>query len=248
MILNLLRGVSATAPTSVYMGLYLNNPGESGAGVEVSYSGYTRKAVTFSAPAAMSGGIGIKNSEEVTFTQTPSAVGTVTHIGLHDSSVGGNMLLYAELTEPLSIDANEAPVIVTGEAMWWLTGAMSTAYKTKVLNLLRGINCAGFSPYLALFNGNPEGGGSELSGTGYARVPLTFGAPSEQASGQMQITTSVRASTERATTSWGTWSYTAVFDATSNGQPVFYAERTPKVMRKGLLAIVDAGSLSLAVH
>ena len=63
MMLNTLRGTNATAPTKVYMGLFLSNPGETGAGgTEVSYSGYQRQEVSFSSPAVMSGGIGLQNS------------------------------------------------------------------------------------------------------------------------------------------------------------------------------------------
>jgi len=249
MILNLLRGVSATAPATAYLALYLNTPSETGAaGTEVSYSGYVRMPIAFTEPAAMNGGIGIQNVSDITFPTTTTAAGTVTHIGVLDSLTGGNMLLYAELTEPLVIQANEAPVIVAGEAQWWLTGNMSNAYKAKVLNLLRGINSTGFTPYLSLYNGSPEAGGSELSGAGYGRVALTFGAPAEQSSGQMLISNSVRATTARAATSWGTWTYTAVYDAASNGSPAFYIARTPKEMRKGLLAVIEIGGLSLAVN
>lgn len=248
-ILNLLRGVSITAPTTVYLALFLNSPTESGqAGTEIAYTGYARQAISFSSPSAMNGGIGIQNSADITFPTAPSAAGTVTHVGVMDSLNGGNMLVYGELTDPLVVSANEAPVIVAGEAQWWLSGNMSNAYKTKVLNILRGTNCNGFVPYLALFNGNPENGGSELSGTGYERVSLTFGAPSEQASGQMLITNSVRSQTSRAGAAWGTWTYTAIYDAESTGNPVFYISRASKEFRKGLMAIVDIGNLSLAVN
>lgn len=248
-ILNLLRGTSIAAPATVYLALYLNSPTETGAaGTEVSYSGYTRMAISFSEPSAMNNGIGIQNLSDITFPTAQTAAGTVTHVGVLDSLTGGNMLIYAELTEPLVILANEAPVIVAGEAQFWFTGNMSNAYKTKALNLLRNINITGFVPYLTLFNGNPEDTGSELSGGGYGRVALTFSAPSVQPSGQSLITNSVRATTARATTSWGTWTYTAVFDAASNGSPVFYIQRASKEMRKGLLAVVEVGGFSLAVN
>lgn len=248
-ILNLLRGVSITAPAKVYLALFLNSPTETGqAGTEITYTGYARQEISFSAPASMNGGLGISNSADITFPTSASAAGTVTHIGVMDSLTAGNMLVYGELTDPLVVAANEAPVIVSGEAMWWLSGNMANAYKTKVLNILRGTNCSGFVPYLALYNGSPESGGSELSGSGYARVNLTFGAPAEQTSGQMLITNSVRAATSRAGAAWGTWNYTAIYDALSNGNPVFYVSRTAKEFRKGLMAVVDVGNLSLAVN
>lgn len=248
-ILNLLRGMSITAPSKVYMALFFNSPSESGAaGTEVSYSGYARQEAVFSAPAAMNNGIGIQNSSDITFPQAPASVGTVTHIGILDSLTGGNMLLYSELTESMVINANEAPVVVAGEAQWWMTGNISTAYKTKILNVLRAVNCAGFSPYMSLYNGNPESGGAELSGGGYGRVALTFTAPEEQATGQMKTSNSVRATTSRSTAAWGTWTYDVIMDAASNGNPVFFVARTPKEVRKGLLVIIEAGNLSLVVN
>lgn len=248
-VLNLFRGQSIGAPTNVYMALFLNNPSETGqAGTEVSYSGYARQAVSFSAPASMNGSIGIQNSGDITFAKAPVAIGTITHIGIMDSLTGGNMLLYAELTESLTVIADEAPVIVSGEAQWWITGNLSDAYKTKVLNLLRATNLSGFVPYLSLWSGSPENSGAELSGGGYSRVALTFGAPTEQSSGQSKISNSVRVTTNRSTEPWGTWSYTAIMDAAANGTPAFYIARTAKEVRKGMLIIVEVGDLGLLLN
>lgn len=247
-ILNLFRGVSFTAPNTVYVGLYLNNPGESGGGTEVSYAGYARMPITFSAPAAMNGGIGIANIGDITFAQAQTAVGNIPFIGVLDSLSGGNMLLYGELTEVISIDAGEAPVIADGEASWWSTGNMANAYKTKMFNLLRAQSCPGFTPYFALYNGDPESGGAELTGTGYERVPITFGAPVEQTSGQMKITNSASVTMNRATSAWGTWNYTSIMDAASGGSTAFKLSRTAKVVRKGLRVISSAGDLGLTVN
>ncbi len=249
MMLNTLRGTNATAPTKVYMGLFLSNPGETGAGgTEVSYSGYQRQEVSFSSPAVMSGGIGLQNSGDITFPVTAVALGSVTHVGILDSQTGGNMLLYGEFTEALTVEANESPVVVSGEAQWWITGGMSTAYKTKMLNLLRGTSISGFTPYLAIYNGSPEDGGSELSGDNYARSAITFSAPASQVGGQSQIANSGRLSTPRASTSWGTMTHIAVMDASTSGQPVFYASRNTKAFRKGMMLIYEDGALKLSIN
>lgn len=248
-VLNLFRGQSFAAPTTVYMALFLNNPSETGqAGTEVSYTNYARQPVTFSAPAAMNGGIGVQNSGDITYAKTSVPLGTITHIGIMDSLSGGNMLLYSELTESLTVIADEAPVIVSGEAQWWFTGNLSDAYKTKVLNILRATNVAGFVPYLSFWSGSPESGGAELSGGGYARVALTFGAPEEQSSGQSKISNSVRATTYRSTEPWGTWAFTVIMDAASNGVPAFYIQRSAKDVRKGMLIIVEVGDLGLLLN
>lgn len=249
LVLNTLRGQSAQAPTALYLALYHSNPGESGdAGAEVVYPGYARQPVTFSSPAVMNGGIGVQNVADITFPTTGIGLTPITHIGVLDSQTGGNMLLYGEFTESVQIDANEAPVIIAGEAQWWMTGGMSSAFRTKVLNLFHGQSIGGFVPHLALFSGNPEDGGSELSGDNYARVALPFSAPTEQPGGQSIITNSDQVNTPRASTAWGVWSYTAVYDGPTSGMPVYYAARTAKEVRKGMLVVVAEGALTLSMH
>ena len=82
--LNIMRGVTLTAPSALYIGLYLSNPGETGEGVEITYTGYERQLITFSAPAAESGGLGVKNDTEISFAMAQADAGTVTHIGISD--------------------------------------------------------------------------------------------------------------------------------------------------------------------
>ena len=104
--LNVLRGVTFAAPTKVYLALFLNDPGDSGAaGTEISYAGYARMEIAFSEPAASNGGIGIQNLSDITFAAPADPAGTVTHIAIMDSLVGGNMLARSELTESLVIGA-----------------------------------------------------------------------------------------------------------------------------------------------
>lgn len=142
--LNVLRGVTFAAPTKVYLALFLNDPGDSGAaGTEISYAGYARMEIAFSEPAVSNGGIGIQNLSDITFAAPADPAGTVTHIAIMDSLVGGNMLARSELTESLVIGANEPPVFLAGDVLFYLTGNMSNAFKTKLLNLFRGTSILG---------------------------------------------------------------------------------------------------------
>lgn len=249
MVLNVLRGQTARAPSAVYLALYLNNPGEAGTqGTEVTYAGYARQAIGFASPAKMNGGVGIQNISDITFPTTPTSLGAVTHLGIMDSSTGGNMLLYGEFTEAIQVEAQEAPVIVAGEAQWWITGGMTTAYRTHALNLLRGTDIPGATPHLALFGGDPESGGSELAGAGYARMPIDFSAPEEQTGGQMRIVNSTAIMSSRAVDAWGTWTHTVVYDAADAGQPIYMLARSPKEMRRGVMVTLSPGSLSLFLN
>lgn len=249
LILGSFRQQSTSAPATLYLALYFNDPGETGqAGTEVSYSGYARRPVTFSAPADMNGGTGVQNAADITFATTPVGIGTVTHVGVLDSLTGGNMLLYGEFSEPIAIEANEAPVVVAGEAQWWITGNMTKVFRARVLNFLRGQALSGFASYIALYNGDPESGGAELVGDNYARAAVTFSAPEEQTGGQMRMVNSATAQTNRSSTNWGTWAYTVVMDAANAGQPTYAISRTPKEIRKGMRVVYQAGTLTLTVN
>ena len=156
-VLNVLRGVTFAAPAKVYLALYLNDPGEDGAsGTEVSYAGYKRIEIDFSSPAETNGGIGVQNLEDITFPTPVTAAGTITHVGILDSLAGGNMLCRGELVEPLVIGADEPPVFLAGDVLFYLTGNLSRAWKTKVLNILRGQSIQGIAPYFSLWNGSPS--------------------------------------------------------------------------------------------
>lgn len=248
--LNTLRGITFAAPAHCYLALYLNDPGESGtAGSEVSYSGYKRMPIDFSAPADTHGGIGIQNLVDITFPTPTTAAGTITHIGITDSATGGNMLVRSELIEPLVIGAQEPPVFLAGDILIYLSGALSNTWKTRLLNVMRGQTIATVSPYLALWNGSPDGGGSELGGGNYSRVPVTFGAPEEQANGQVILKNSATVSFARPSTTWGHWTHTAVYSAASAGEPIYIHQLIEsKDLKKGYMPIFAAKTIELGLN
>jgi hypothetical protein len=87
---------SATRPTAWYVALYTAAPSDSGGGTEVSGSGYAREAVTFA--AATSPGGTTSNTGAVSFTASGGDWGSITHIGIHDASTGGNLLWHGAMT------------------------------------------------------------------------------------------------------------------------------------------------------
>lgn len=249
-VLNALRGVTFAAPAKCYLALYLNDPGENGAaGTEVSYTGYARKEIQFSVPADSNGGIGVQNLADITFPTPPAAAGTITHIGVLDSLMGGNMLVRGELVEPLIVGAEEPPVFLAGDVLFYLTGDLSRAWKTKVLNLLRGNSITGITPHFSLWNGSPESSGSELSGNNYQRIPITFGAPVEQPSGQIIARNSAPASFPRPSTAWGLWSWSALYSAKTSGEPVYLKALTePKELKRGYMPTIAEGAVEIGIN
>lgn len=249
-VLNALRGITFPAPAKCYLALYLNDPGETGTGgTEIVYTGYKRMGIDFSAPADSNGGIGIQNLTDITFPTPPAAAGTITHIGVLDSLAGGNMLARGELVEPLVTGAEEPPVFLAGDVLFYLTGNLSKAWKTKILNVFLGTSIQGITPYFSLWNGSPEDAGFELTGDNYQRVPITFGAPSEQASGQIIARNSVAASFPRPSTAWGTWTWSALYSAETSGEPVYMKALTePVELKRGYMPTIAEGAVEVGIN
>ena len=105
-----LRNTSYTSPTTVYVGLYTDDPTDADAGTEVSGGSYARTSVTFGAP---SNGVST-NSADVTFPTATASWGTVTHIGIHDASTGGNLLFHTPLDTSKTIDSGDIFKITSG--------------------------------------------------------------------------------------------------------------------------------------
>lgn len=105
-----LRNTSYTSPTTVYVGLYTTDPTDADSGTEVSGGSYARTSVTFDAP---SNGV-TQNTADLTFPTATASWGTVTHIGLHDASTGGNLLFHTALDTSKAIDSGDIFKITTG--------------------------------------------------------------------------------------------------------------------------------------
>lgn len=217
-MLNLMRGTSITAPSTMYLALFLSNPGDTGTeGTEITYAGYERKAITFSAPAASGNGLVTQNTAMISYPEASTNAGTVTYVAVYDSQSGGNMWLYGQLDTPLTVQPGVSPVFQAGTVKWIWSGNFSEYYRTAVMNTLRGTNCSGFSPYVGLCNGDPTGSGNEFSGNNYARMAVTMSAPAQQSSGTAMSQNTADILSAVATGSWGSLDTVAIFDSQSGG-------------------------------
>lgn len=106
----LLTDGSATRPTAWYVGLFTTDPGESGAGTEISGGSYARTAVTFTVT-----GDTASNSAGVEFPAATANWGTITHIGIMDAETSGNMIVHAALTASKTIADGDVFRIPTGD-------------------------------------------------------------------------------------------------------------------------------------
>ena len=221
-MLSLMRGTSITAPANVYLALFLSNPKDTGTeGTEITYSGYERRAFTFSDPTSSGGGLVMENTELISFPESNTSAGTVTYVAVYDSLTGGNMWLYGQLDTALTVQTGVSPVFRAGSVKWIWSGNLSSYYREAIMKTLKGggqgINCSGFSPYVGFCNGDPTGTGNEFSGNNYARVAVSMTAPSQQSSGTALSVNTADVLTGIATGSWGMLNTVAIFDAETNG-------------------------------
>ena len=250
-VLNAARGMTQQAPAGIYVGLLLSNPTETGtAGTEVSYSGYARQSLTLSTPTAEGTTVSCSNTGQLIFPTPTAASGTAMYAAIYDATEGGNMLVYKALPTPIVLTSETSPRFNVGEIVLTMAGGdMDPAYKETVLNFLRGTNLEGFEPYLALYNGDPTASGTELSGTDYARLPLVFSQPTEQVSGQMQISNTNATQSQPANSNWGTWSYGVIMTAQTGGNRFYYKQNVSAYpMNNGAQAYITAGAINVSIN
>lgn len=107
---HVLRNVSYTSPTTVYVGLYTSDPADDNSGTEVSGGSYARQILSVT---TASGGI-VTSSADVTFPQATASWGTISHLGLLDAITSGNLLMHTALTTSKTIDSGDVLKISTG--------------------------------------------------------------------------------------------------------------------------------------
>jgi hypothetical protein len=121
----------------------------------------------------------------------------------------------------------------------------SNTLETNILNhFFRGVSTAANSTcYIGLFVSDPgeAGGGTEVSGGGYARKTATFGAPSDGA-----ITNTNKVEYDVPTAPWGTITHWGVF-TTSTGNTLLGsgAVNPPKAVSVGDPPFFNIGALTI---
>ena len=222
-ILSVFNNVDATGIEECFVALFFTSPTNTGlAGVEVNYPGYTRLPITWTNPSPESGGIGIRNIEDLLWPFPPNDVGQVNHVGIVDREIGGNVILYADLASPLNIlaSSDKQPSIPQRDLLYYIIGDYTVSFMTKIMNVIRDQTLQGFNPHLALFDGDPDKDGLELSGNNYSRPEMTFRTPEIQQDGRTQTANSNIIRFPVSAGPWGRWEYTGVCDAITDGNVI----------------------------
>ena len=97
------RKLTYTTPEQPYVALYTTDPTKDNTGTEVSAPTYYRLPVTMKSPVA---GFS-ENENEMEWAIATTVWGTITHVGIMDAEVGGNLLYFSELLEPKNITVGD---------------------------------------------------------------------------------------------------------------------------------------------
>ena len=97
------RKLAYTTPAQPYVALYTTDPTKDNTGTEVSGVTYTRLPVTMKNPES---GFS-ENENELEWAIATTVWGTITHVGIMDAEVSGNLLYFAELLEPKNITVGD---------------------------------------------------------------------------------------------------------------------------------------------
>jgi len=103
-------GTAYTAPATLYVGLFTSDPGEAGAGTEVSGGSYARQTITFTVTGSQA-----SSSAAVEFPTATASWGTITYAAVYDAVSGGNLLASGALTTSKTIDSGDVFRIPSGD-------------------------------------------------------------------------------------------------------------------------------------
>ena len=101
-------------PSAYYIGLSTTQPNANGTNVTepASAGGYARVRLN-SIGNPQNGAV--TNTSAISFNESTSSWGVVTHFVVYDAATGGNLLMYGELTSPRTVDAATTIAIKPGD-------------------------------------------------------------------------------------------------------------------------------------
>ncbi len=103
--------------STVYIGLFLTDPTAGGTGTEVSGGGYSRKAITFSAPSLVGGKQQVSNTATVSWEAFSADLGTVAYWAIFDSVTGGNQKWQGSFSRSKLVQSDDAIQIPVGSVV-----------------------------------------------------------------------------------------------------------------------------------
>lgn len=177
-----------TGETTLYIGLFTADPGESGVANEfvLGVGGYARIAVDNNEtnfPPCSGEVPAIKtNGTLLSFPKATTAWGTATHWAIYNASSAGDMLAHGTLAASYSIQIGQTPKIPIGALSFMISkgtsGGLTEYSKCKLLDLVFGRSSfpSPATIYLGLGTGLSGETLTEWGDASYARQPTLFTA------------------------------------------------------------------------
>ncbi|MFA6728051.1 MAG: hypothetical protein WCS17_07550 [Prevotella sp.] len=108
------RNQTVAQPTTIYLALYINDPTDADTGTEVSGGGYSRKQVTFGAPAQTGDKGVISNNAKIEFDIATTDWGSVSHWGVRTAASGGSLLCRGSFSRVENVQSGNRLTIEIG--------------------------------------------------------------------------------------------------------------------------------------
>ena len=225
---HIFENTAYTPVAQLYLALFVTDPTDAGVVTsEPSTNGYARASIAFSAAS----GRKIVQNGQVTFPQcTGGDWGIISYWGIMDAASSGNMLAYGAFSTPITTAVGNVPFVPNLSIEVSVDpGAISNYLAHALLNFMfRNIPYAQPNIHIALCDAAPldtDTGStiSELSGNAYARVD--FGDWTAAVAGALSNNTDINFITP--TGAWNLITHSAILDASTAGNLLFYAEAFP---------------------
>lgn len=243
------RGQTLTLPASWH--LALGSAASDSAFTELTGTGYSRIAVArslanFAGTQAAGSTVAstgtshtTSNNNAVDYGTAGSAWGNANFVGFFDAASSGNCWIYLPLDTPLVIGDTDPVSIDAGaiEMTLGLSGGMSNWLSNKLIDLLFRAEAFTWPAtlYAALYTAAPSnaGGGTEVAGGSYARVPITSdmtnwsgtqsaGSTSASTGTAGRISNNAAVTYPAPTADWGAVTHEGLLDAATVGNLYFW--------------------------
>jgi hypothetical protein len=178
----LMRGVSYSFPSNVYLGLLTtfdeNADGDDYIEVDPNDTAYTRRQATFAAPSGGS----TSNSSTITFPMATLAWGSIPYFGIFDSLTDGNLMYWAQPTQVLTCSTGEQLEFLSSQLTLAITGDCTTQLKNDIVNMTvrnipRAMPAGWYTALLTSFTSDSVY--NECADGSYVRQATVFTAPSD---------------------------------------------------------------------
>lgn len=113
------RGRAYSAPSNIYVALFIAAPSDAGGGVEVSGGSYARVRIgpsdtawlstqgTNAAVPSSGTSHGTANGTLIVWPVATANWGTITHVALYDALTGGNLLIWNVMQLPKAVNSSD---------------------------------------------------------------------------------------------------------------------------------------------